>query len=290
MHPAPSVILFSVCSGLGFGLLAMLGLGLPDVTGWSAFGYFFLGYGFAVGGLLASVTHLANPKNAIKSFSQWRSSWLSREGICAVAALLIIAPYAIGRIFFGVSMPLLGVLGSVLALATVFTTSMIYTQLKTVPRWNSNLTPVLFMGYAVTGGLLLAAPGFVPGILLLGMGLLQWFAWQQGDAAFEEAGSDIGTATGLGNIGSVKQFEPPHHGENYLLKEMAYQIGRKHAQKLRMIGLILGLALPALLMILAGTSAVVTLLAVASYLVGLFAIRWLFFAEARHVMGLYYDK
>ena len=290
MHPAPSVILFSVCSGLGFGLLAMLGLGLPDVTGWSAFGYFFLGYGFAVGGLLASVTHLVNPKNAIKSFSQWRSSWLSREGICAVAALLIIAPYAIGRIFFGVSMPLLGVLGSVLALATVFTTSMIYTQLKTVPRWNSNLTPVLFMGYAVTGGLLLAAPGFVPGILLLGMGLLQWFAWQQGDAAFEEAGSDIGTATGLGNIGSVKQFEPPHHGENYLLKVMAYQIGRKHAQRLRMIGLILGLALPALLMILAGTSAVVTLLAVASYLVGLFAIRWLFFAEARHVMGLYYDK
>ena len=177
-----------------------------------------------------------------------------------------------------------------MALATVFTTSMIYTQLKTVPRWNSNLTPVLFLGYAVTGGLLLAAPGFVPGILLLGMGLLQWFAWQQGDAAFEEAGSDIGTATGLGNIGSVKQFEPPHHGENYLLKEMAYQIGRKHAQKLRMIGLILGLALPALLMILAGTSAVVTLLAVASYLVGLFAIRWLFFAEARHVMGLYYDK
>ena len=290
MHPAPSVILFSVCSGLGFGLLAMLGLGLPNVTGWSAFGYFFLGYGFAVGGLLASVTHLANPKNAIKSFSQWRSSWLSREGICAVAALLIIAPYAIGRIFFGVSMPLLGVLGSVLALATVFTTSMIYTQLKTVPRWNSNLTPVLFLGYAVTGGLLLAAPGFVPGILLLGMGLLQWFAWQQGDAAFEETGSDIGTATGLGNIGQVRQFEPPHHGENYLLKEMAYQIGRKHAQRLRMIGLILGLALPALLMILAGTSAVVTLLAVASYLVGLFAIRWLFFAEARHVMGLYYDK
>ena len=290
MHPAPSVILFSVCSGLGFGLLAMLGLGIPAVTGWAAFGYYFLGYGFAVGGLLASVTHLANPKNAIKSFSQWRSSWLSREGICAIAALLIIAPYAIGRIFFGVYMPLLGVLGSVLAIATVFTTSMIYTQLKTVPRWNSNLTPVLFLGYAIAGGLMLAAPGLLPALMLLAMGVLQWNAWQVGDAAFDDAGSDIGTATGLGNIGAVRQFEPPHHGENYLLKEMAYQVGRKHAQKLRMIGLGLGLALPAILMLLAGGSGLVTFLAVASYLVGLFAIRWLFFAEARHVMGLYYDK
>ena len=290
MHPAPSVILFSVCSGLGFGLLAMLGLGLPDVTGWTAFGYFFLGYGFAIGGLLASVTHLANPKNAIKSFSQWRSSWLSREALFAVAALLIVAPYAIGRIFFGVSLPLLGVIGALLAVTTVFTTSMIYAQLKTVPRWHSNLTPVLFLGYAIAGGLLLAQPGFVAGLVLLAMGVVQWFAWQQGDAAFDDAGSDIGTATGLGSIGRVRQFEPPHHGDNYLLKEMAYQVGRKHARKLRMIGLGLGLALPAIMVILAGNAALVTLLAVASYLVGLFAIRWLFFAEARHVMGLYYNK
>ena len=29
MHPAPSVILFTTLSGIGFGLLAFLGLGLP---------------------------------------------------------------------------------------------------------------------------------------------------------------------------------------------------------------------------------------------------------------------
>ena len=34
MHPAPSVILFTTLSGIGFGLLAFLGLGLPVVTGW----------------------------------------------------------------------------------------------------------------------------------------------------------------------------------------------------------------------------------------------------------------
>jgi len=30
MHPAGSVILFTVASGLGFGMLTWLGLGLPD--------------------------------------------------------------------------------------------------------------------------------------------------------------------------------------------------------------------------------------------------------------------
>ena len=84
MHPAPSVILFTTLSGLGFGLLAFLGLGLPPVTGWVAFVFFLLAYALAVGGLLASVGHLANPKNAIKAFREWRSSWLSREGVFAV--------------------------------------------------------------------------------------------------------------------------------------------------------------------------------------------------------------
>jgi len=42
MHPAPSVILFSSLSGMGFGLLAWLGIGLPAVTVWLAFVFFAL--------------------------------------------------------------------------------------------------------------------------------------------------------------------------------------------------------------------------------------------------------
>ena len=40
MHPAPSIILFTSLSGLGFGLLFFLGLGMPGVTGWVAFAFF----------------------------------------------------------------------------------------------------------------------------------------------------------------------------------------------------------------------------------------------------------
>ena len=99
MHPAPSVIAFTTFSGLGFGLLFWLGMGMPAPTGWVAFGYFAIAYLGAVGGLLASTFHLGRPERAIKAFSQWKSSWLSREGICAVVTLLIMAVYGAGLVF-----------------------------------------------------------------------------------------------------------------------------------------------------------------------------------------------
>ena len=65
MHPAPSVILFTTLSGIGFGLLAFLGLGLPLVTGWLAFAFFAVAYLLAVGGLLASTFHLGHPERTL---------------------------------------------------------------------------------------------------------------------------------------------------------------------------------------------------------------------------------
>ena len=90
MHPAPSVILFTTLSGIGFGLLAFLGLGLPLVTGWLAFAFFAVAYLLAVGGLLASTFHLGHPERALKAFSQWQTSWLSREAWAAVGAFVVI--------------------------------------------------------------------------------------------------------------------------------------------------------------------------------------------------------
>ncbi|MES2550780.1 MAG: DmsC/YnfH family molybdoenzyme membrane anchor subunit, partial [Pseudomonadota bacterium] len=121
--------LFSTLSGLGFGFLAFLGWGAPTPSGWVAFFLWALGYGLAVGGLLASTFHLDNPKNALKAFSQWRTSWLSREAWASVASLLSLAPVALSDIF-GLGLPrLVGQVGGVLALLTVFTTAMIYTQI-----------------------------------------------------------------------------------------------------------------------------------------------------------------
>ena len=75
-----------------------------------------------------------------------------------------------------------------------------------------------------------------------------------------------------------------------MLKEMVHTIGRSHAQKLRIIaGLTLGL-IPVLLLVLLPASHLTSGLALLSHVVGLFIARWLFFAEAEHVVGLYYGK
>lgn len=289
MHPAPSVIFFTVFSGIGFGLLTFLGLGYPEVTGWTAFAFFAIAYIFAVGGLLASTFHLGHPERALKAFTQWRSSWLSREGWCAVIALLIMALYGAGLVFFGTAWGLLGVIGALFSLLTIFTTSMIYTQLKTIPRWNSAVTPAMFLSYGLAGGALMAGQvTWAIGLMAIAA-VIQVVLWAQGDKALAGSGTSLATATGLGTIGSVRAFEPPHTGTNYLLKEFAYVIGRKHSQKLRVIAIILMAVFPILLLSLS-FSHILAGLAVASHIAGALASRWLFFAEAEHVVGLYYGK
>ena len=287
MHPAPSVILFTTLSGLGFGLLFWLGLGYPAVTGWTAFAFFTIAYLLAVGGLLASTFHLGHPERALKAFSQWQSSWLSREGIAAVATLIIMAIYGAGLVFAATPIAILGWIGALGALATVFTTSMIYTQLKTVPRWHHWTTPVLFLALSLGGGALLAGQVNLSIGLLIGAAVIQAYAWITGDARFAQSGSDMQTATGLGAIGTVRAFEPPHTGTNYLMREFIYVVGRKHAQKLQIIALVLGFILPIILLLIPFSHVFATV-AVLCHIAGVVTLRWLFFAQAEHVVGLYY--
>ena len=287
MHPAPSVILFTVLSGAGFGFLACLAVGLLPVAGWWAFAAWGLGYGLAVAGLLASTFHLGNPQRALLAFTQWRTSWLSREAWVSVAALLVTAPVAL-EMMGGGAPGLWGLIAGFLCLATVGCTSMIYAQLTTVPRWNHWSTPALFFGFALTGGAILsglALPGAILSLLLtLGVGL----SFRAGDRRFAAAGSTLGTATGLASLGEVRVFEQAHTAGNYLMREMIHVVGRKHAARLRGIALI-GLGLPAVILLLPETL-VTVLVALTFHLIGAFAARWLFFAQAEHVVGLYYGQ
>ncbi|MDJ1006386.1 MAG: dimethyl sulfoxide reductase anchor subunit [Paracoccaceae bacterium] len=288
MHPAPSIIVFTVLSGLGFGLLAFLGLGLPVVTGWTALVFFAIAYLLAVGGLAASTFHLGHPERAVLALTQWRSSWLSREGVFAIAALLVMAAYGAGLVFFQARWTPLGWVGTALSLATVFATSMIYAQLKTVPRWHHWSTPVLFVAYAVAGGALLAGQIALAAPLLLVAGAAQLWVWQVGDTRLAASGTTLGTATGLGGRGGVRSFEKPHTGPNYLTKEMIHIVGRRHALKLRIIGFLLLTVVPWLILVVLPFSHALAGLAVLSHIAGAFIARWLFFAEAEHVVGLYY--
>jgi sulfite dehydrogenase (quinone) subunit SoeC len=288
MHPAPSVIIFTTLSGLGFGLLVFLGLGFPPVTGWVAFVFFLIAYALSVGGLLASTFHLGHPERALKAFRQWRTSWLSREAIAAVAALLVMGLYALFAVFFGTRIAALGWIGAALSLATVITTAMIYTQIKAVPRWHQALTPLHLTTASLAGGALLAGQITLAQIFLFLGGIIQIAHWLRGDGRFAQAGQSIASATGLSEAGRIRVFEAPHTGTNYLLREMVHVVGRKHAQRLRIIALGLGFVLPLTLILIPGASHGLGGLAVLSHILGMLGSRWLFFAQAEHVVGLYY--
>lgn len=289
MHPAPSIIFFTVFSGLGFGMLAFLGLGMPgEATGFMAMIWFAIAFGLAVGGLISSTFHLGNPQRAIKAFSQWRTSWLSREGCLAVATLVVMGLYAFGIVFFKTPIALLGLIGAFLSVLTVLGTSMIYTQIKTVPRWHHWTTPLIFLSYALTGGAFLTGNVQIAAAGLITIGALQVLTWIIGDKRFTQSGSTIETATGLGSIGKTRMFEAPHSAKNYLMKEMVHVIGRKHARTLRIIGLVLLSLFPWALLMFFPFSHMLAIVALVAHIAGALTTRWLFFAEAEHTVGLYY--
>jgi len=306
MHPALSVIVFTTLSGIGFALMGLLGIGLGGdglAFRWTAV---VLAYAFAVIGLLSSVAHLKSPGRAIHAFSQWRSSWLSREGVLSILTLGVFGLWALAYLFMNRSIGSLGILAAVLAVATVYSTSMIYAQLRTVPHWATWLTPAAFLAFGVAGGLMLLATLLavfgedgaraVAQFALLAL-VIAWSvkaAWWQRTAktTLVAAGSGTGDATGLGRIGKVRAFEPPHTSPNYLMREMAFEVGRNRARALRRVAIAAGAVLPTLLVILAVygpvAPAAALLLALAIHLAGMLAERWLFFAEARHAVASYY--
>jgi DMSO reductase anchor subunit len=261
-----------------------------------------LALGMTAAGGLASTGHLGRRANAWRAFSQWRSSWLSREACLMLAAMAVFGLYAAIWCLWGVRYWGLGIAGSALSVATVYATAMIYGQLKTVPRWSATPTPALFLTLGLTGGLLgvgaaagLAGAGSHGGwaalALVAAAGVAVWWQTAAAGAGRGSQGSSVETATGLGFMGRVRLFEAPHTGSNYLLKEMAYQVARNRAFELRRLGAVLGFPLPlalALLALLLGGWLMV--LALAAHLAGMLALRWLFFAEAEHVQALYYGR
>lgn len=304
MHPAGSIIVFTTLSGMGFGLVVWLGLGGLAPGGGAIFWASALGFALTGAGLSASLLHLGHPERAWRALSQWRSSWLSREGVLSLATLAVFGLFTAGRVFFDTAIWPLGWLAAALAAITVYATAMIYASLRTVAMWNRGLTPVCYLALAAAGGTLLlaflarlfgqsAAGVEVVALLLMIAAWALKLVWWRGAKAAGYGKSTPESATGLGEIGRVRLFEAPHTSPNYLMREMVYVVGRRHAAKLKTIALGLGAAVPlaALALSLAtGGSALLLLLGAISHLVGLMAERWLFFAEARHTVALYYGQ
>jgi DMSO reductase anchor subunit len=307
MHPAFSVIFFTVASGAGFGLFSLLFLA----------DFFKLGGGFnqdqlvagglmamglVVFGLLSSTFHLANPKNAWRAFSRFRTSWLSREGVFAVVFMPLALLY-LGSIMFDAPQWLRvisGFLTAVLAWITVFSTGMIYACLKTIRQWNTPLVPAnyLALGYA-SGSLLLLLGAVVAGLdttpylamsaLIVSIAAVLkaiYYFWIRSPGLTPT----INTATGLTRA-KVKLLDTGHTHGTFLTQEFGFQIARRKAGLLKVVVFVLGFALPGLMMVWVFNQQGGPMAAIVAALAGLAGAaveRWLFFAEARHVVNLYH--
>jgi sulfite dehydrogenase (quinone) subunit SoeC len=313
MNPRFSVILLTTASGAGYGMLAWLGVlnALRVLPASAIFGVasIFVALVLSAVGMLASLFHLGRPERAWRAVSQWRTSWLSREGVLALLTILPTVGFAaawwsVGPVV-GVTVGL-GLLAAACGLATVACQAMIYATLRPVRQWCNRLVPPNFLLLALYSGAvwLAAAVAFddavaarlsvmIAVVCALGAAMVKLTYWRRIDAAAPVA--TIESATGLGWLGPVRSLEPPHTEENFLLREMGYAIARKHASRLRGIAIAVGFVAPVVLLIAAaavGGSAGVGLFCVAAVLavLGIYVERWLFFAEATHTVTLYYGR
>jgi len=314
MHPAYSVIFFTTASGAGYGVLFLTGLLgplglLPDDTVYCSVA---LGIGLVLvtAGLLSSTAHLGHPERAWRAFSQWRSSWLSREGVAAVATYPVALVYGgLGVMGApGLGETVAGFLLAALAVVTVVCTAMIYASLPTIRLWaNAFTVPVYLLLMLATGGpiLLLVTAAFGGETRLLALiGLAAtvaawgvkrgYWGWADSESAHQSATPE--SATGLERFGKVREVEAPHTASNFVMNEMGYRVARHRARKLRRIAFLAGLGGAGAMIAVGGLAvrtdsilAVVCFLAASGLALAAAGIeRWLFFAEARHVVTLYY--
>ena len=306
MHPALSVILFTTLSGTGYGLWLWLGLRIafgPRAWDFEPIAWLFallLGAALTTIGIVASLWHLGKPMRVWRAFSQWRTSWMSREGVMAIATLgvaaLMVAPLPVPR---ELAMRPLAALLALCALGTICSTAMIYASLKPIPAWRHPLVLPGYIGFALlTGGLAYAAlpqPSPVLRFLLpilvvlaIAMAVLKLAYWRAIDAT--PPAQTRGDAIGLPNR-KPSVFERPHTEANYLTKEMGFVVARKHARTMRLAALLLFAVVPIACIALAITTSRPWPwldIAATCAIGGAFLERWLFFAQAKHLVMLYY--
>jgi DMSO reductase anchor subunit len=313
MHPALSVIFFTTLSGAGYGLLfwAAIGALFDQVSPPTLVLAIVLAIVLSTIGLVSSLLHLGKPARAWRAFSQWRTSWLSREGVASmvtfgvavVLGLALLVRVSViddeGRYPPPTLVGDLAALAAMLcALATVYCTAMIYASLKPIPAWRHASVPWVYLLFSLfTGGLLLCVvagtmytrlPATLGVVLAIALWIVKARYWRAIDAPLPATRGD---AIGLPQR-TATVFERPHTEANYLTKEMGFVVARKHSRALRFLAMVLFGPLTILLLVLAvlagQDSGPWYVAAALSALAGAFVERWLFFAEAKHMVTLYY--
>jgi len=306
MRPAFSVIFFTVLSGAGLGLVALALLGQMAGPGFvmtprTHMAAVITGLALVGVGFLSSSLHLANPRNGWRAVTQFRHSWLSREAVLGIVLFPLAGLYLVGvdagnpggvARWFGLSVVSL-------AVAILYCTGMIYACLRTIPRWHTGLVPASYLALGGYSGCLLAlafaaADGArVDGWVTLALILLMVAAGIKGVyfRRFAAPGAEHTLSRALGvTTQAARILDPGHTGGTFLTREFVFQVARERAVLLRYLFLVLSFALPLALVGWFSGSAIALGIAAIACLAGLVVERWLFFAEAQHVVRLFHGQ
>ena len=301
MKPALSVIFFTVSSGAGLGLLVWLLIAslMADhirMDGATFYKGALIAGLFITLGLVSSTLHLANRKNAIYSLTRIKTSWLSREGLLALV-LYPLAALHLAALHFGWPQitPITLWLLIADAIAILYCTGMIYGCLRTVPRWNTWMTPAKYVLFGLMSGavllpavLSLRPAGVGPvgkpmvAIVLLALGLALYLGYVLKHPRVQHA---INDALGF-KQGRVRLLDVGHSHGTFLTHEFGFAVAREKARMLRWAAILCGFMLPMLLCYFTQWFWLASFVCVA----GLLVERWLFFAEAEHVVRLYHGQ
>ncbi len=305
MHPAFSIICFTTLAGCAQGLVTALAVAaLAGAAPASGFLVMALGVaeGLLLAALAASFLHLGRPERAWRAVLMWRTSWMSREVIVLPAFMAAVGAWGLMLLLGGEPGRIVPLLALLLCALLWLCTAMIYASLRFLQEWAHPLTVVNYTLIGLSSGLVLTGA----------------LAVLDGETAFAEALAPWAVAVTLVALGtrslalrrnarlrprSTLQSATGVHAERLVQKSMGLSGGSfntreffHHASQLvlrriRLCMLLLGFALPAVLVLwaLGGGPLGTWVLAVPVQTLGLLAERWLFFAQARHPQNLYYQ-
>ena len=303
MHPAWSVIFFTVLAGMGQGLFLMLvraeAHGAEPLS---------LAIGGAASvvlmciGLACSFLHLGHPLRAWRAIAMWRTSWLSREVIVLPATIGVVAWWSAAQLLGWPGAACIAAAGVVLCFALWGCTGMIYACLRFLREWAHWLTLLNFalLGW-MSGATLFAAYwhalygaqearfGVMAALTLTlaaAVARLASLARNRNLKPLSTTQSAIGVHTA-----KLVQMSQGATGGSFNTREFFHGKSALVVRNVKWIALGLAFALPALLLFAAYKMPAFWLLALAvvSQLLGLLAERWLFFAQANHPQNIYYQ-
>jgi DMSO reductase anchor subunit len=300
MHPAPSVILFTVTAGLAQGLFVALAL-LPGWSDQASVVGGLLSMGLLVAGLVASVFHLGRPERAWRAVAMWRTSWLSREVLVLPAFIAAVAAWTLAR---WLGSPWAGPLVPVALLLCAllwYCTAMIYACLRFLQEWAHPLTIVNYTLIGLASGFTLAAVlaramdepaagACLAAALAASLIAAATRAASLARNARLKPRSTIQSATGLRHPQVVQRAQGATGG-SFNTREFFHGKPGAWLRHAKWLAIVAGFLLPAALLGagLASESAAWPVAALLVQYPGLLVERWLFFAQARHPQNLYYQ-